>query len=109
MPGHVSSLGVDPEQWLLMQVAGINNLDTSVQVADFTLVPNPARERVTLRFSSPVESYLVHLSDSSGKILFSERSQSQHKVIDISRYSSGMYFIIVEIGNAHYPARFVKH
>jgi aminopeptidase N len=109
LPGQVSSLGVDPEQWMLMQVAGINNLDTTFHNADFTLVPNPARDKVTLRFNNPVESYLVHLSDSSGKILLSETSQLQHKVIDISRYSSGMYFIIVEIGNAHYPARFIKH
>ena len=109
MPGHVSSIGVDPEQWLLMEVAGINNLDITRQDADFTLVPNPARDRVTLRFSNPVESYLVHLSDSSGKILLSEKSQSQQKVIDIRSYPSGIYFIIVEIGNAHYPARFVKN
>src|SRR3990172_12466186 len=103
MPGHVSSIGVDPEQWLLMEVAGINNLDITRQDADFTLVPNPARDRVTLRFSNPVESYLAHLSDSSGKILLSEKSQSQQKVIDIRSYPSGIYFIIVEIGNAHYP------
>ncbi|HJZ39323.1 MAG TPA: M1 family aminopeptidase [Bacteroidales bacterium] len=109
MPGHVSSIGVDPEQWLLVEVAGINNLDITRQDADFTLVPNPARDRVTLRFSNPVESYLVHLSDSSGKILLSEKSQSQQKVIDIRSYPSGIYFIIVEIGNAHYPARFVKN
>jgi hypothetical protein len=109
MPGQVTSVSVDPDQWLLMENAGINNLEQIGEINEFTLVPNPARDKITLRFSNPVEPYKVLVADSSGKILLAEKSQSQHKIFDIGNYPGGMYFVIVEIGTAHYPARFIKN
>jgi aminopeptidase N len=108
LPGNVSSLQVDPENWLIMKVAGITQADVSENKRLFTLMPNPVSDRVNVIFNRPVEPYTIYLADTSGKILYTSRSAAQHFEIDVERYPRGLYFLIVAEENSIYPIKFVK-
>jgi len=109
MPGEVAAVEADPNHWLILSITGISRIgDISIH-SRYTLVPNPARDKISIYFNDPVEHYHLYLADASGRILYSEQSDSTHIVIDVNRFPKGLYFLIVEEKNALYPAKFVKN
>jgi aminopeptidase N len=106
--GQISSVIVDPHHWLLMDVTGVSRIGNE-QVTHFMLTPNPAREKITLYFTDPVNNYKLYLADSSGRILFSEGSNTSEKIIDVSKLAKGMYFVIINEKNEIYQTRFIKN
>jgi aminopeptidase N len=109
LPGEVSRLSIDPRHWLLMNVSNINQAISIDNQSHYLILPNPARDKITLRFAEPVDTYMIYLSDTSGKILYTEQSKSMRKTIDIEKLPKGMYFVIVNEKNLIYPARFIKN
>jgi aminopeptidase N len=109
LPGEVTRVSIDPRNWLLMNVSGVIRTIDAENPSRFVIIPNPARERITLRFTEPVDTYRIYLSDSSGKIIFTEQSKSVRKTIDINQLPKGMYFVIVNEKNLIYPAKFIKN
>jgi aminopeptidase N len=109
LPGNITSIVVDPKHWLLIDIAGITTTNNIENQIEFKVVPNPAREKVTLYFNNILDSYKIHLIDSSGQILYTEQSRSLHKTINVDSYPKGLYFIIVDINNTIYPAKFIKN
>ena len=109
MQGEVTAVQTDPNRWLILQIAGTSRIGKNSLHSRYTLVPNPARDKISISFTDPVEQYHLYLADASGRILYSEQSSSSHKVIDVNRFPKGMYFLIVEENNALYPVKFVKN
>jgi aminopeptidase N len=109
LPGEVTGLQVDPRHWLLMNVAGISQIASVKSASRFALVPNPARDKITLHFAEPVYDYIIYLTDASGKILYTEQSKSQRKTITIDTLPKGMYFVVVNEKNMIYPVKFIKN
>ncbi len=103
--GQVSSVNVDPNHWLLMNVDGVSRIGNH-QESHFVLTPNPAKDKITLHFADPVSNYKLYLSDASGRILFAEVANGSEKIIDVSKLSKGMYFVIVNEKNEIYPDPF---
>lgn len=107
LPGTADIVTIDPNRWLLFEVTDIYNTINDVPETRFKIVPNPAREKVNIYFDSQVGKYLLYLADSTGKILYSQESASQHIVIDLDNYPEGMYFIIIKEGNVIRHAKFI--
>jgi aminopeptidase N len=109
LPGNITSVEADPEHWLLIDIAGITNKYDLEKQIGFKLLPNPARKELTLYFNNNIDLYKVHVIDASGKIIYTEQSRSTRKTIDVDKYTKGLYFIIVEMNNTIYPAKFIKN
>jgi aminopeptidase N len=109
LPGEVTRIRVDPRYWLLMHLTGINQSNNDFDNSRYLVIPNPAQDKITLLFSEPVDTYMVYLADSGGKILFTEESKMQRKTIDIKGFPKGMYFVIVDEKKVIYPVKFIKN
>jgi aminopeptidase N len=107
LPGAVSSVSFDPRHWLLCKAAGLNNTKSEEVNTKFKVIPNPARDEVSIQFSGHLGNYMLYLADSTGKILDSKESESQNIMIDINNYPPGMYFIIIRNNNTFYHEKFV--
>ncbi len=107
LPGLVSSVKVDPNHWLLMDATEINI--GSEQESHFMLVPNPAKDEITLYFTLPVYDYKLYIADSSGRILHTETGNTPEKTIDVSKLAKGMYFVVVYEKKEFYQTRFIKN
>jgi hypothetical protein len=64
----------------------------------FMLLPNPARDKVTVLFSADNNrNYAIELTDVAGKILLNRKGLSSkgenNNTLDVSNYAKGMYFI----------------
>jgi hypothetical protein len=60
----------------------------------FKIYPNPATDRLFI--SSPEKAiYKIELIDSTGKVVYTDKEVSQSKLIDLSGFLSGLYFVQV--------------
>jgi len=107
LPGSVSSVAVDPHHWLLLEVTEVHHTGETDRETKFRVIPNPAKERVTVYYTSQVNSYTLYLADAAGKVLYSQPSAVQHTIIDISHYPAGLYFIIIKDQNIIHQAKFI--
>jgi aminopeptidase N len=107
LPGLVSSVKVDPHHWLLMDATEINI--GNEQESHFMLVPNPAKDEITLYFTLPVYDYKLYIADSSGRILHTETGNTPEKTIDVRKLAKGMYFVVVYEKKEFYQTRFIKN
>lgn len=60
--------------------------------SEFQVFPNPAKNLIYINFEKIVNSELIKIFDFSGKLVYSEIPRKTMP-IDISKYSSGFYFI----------------
>ena len=76
-------------------VTGINDLP-SVSNSEFVEVfPNPAKNKLFLRFINNINSFEAKLININGDILL----KSNNKEIDVSGLQPGIYFLNVQAGN----------
>lgn len=73
-------------------------VDASKKWLNCLVFPNPAKNKFTLEYDSPVsENIAVNLYDINGRVLLSDSwnvsPQTNRKSIDINSFSSGVYFI----------------
>jgi len=67
--------------------------------------PNPTNGIVNLKFMKELDGATMLVTDGSGKTVFSERNVKipvGSKLIDLSTYQNGLYFISIESGNVKY-------
>lgn len=70
--------------------------------AGFSMVPNPAKNSVTLKSTSDVIASTIELYDLSGKLLLSKNAEiTQENIIPIENLSSGMYMVSVTDSNGN--------
>ena len=63
--------------------------------ASLSLYPNPASDQITIT-SKSVGITSVHISDISGKLVYTEENNSLlSKTINVSNYSQGVYFVTI--------------
>jgi hypothetical protein len=68
----------------------INELDNNIS---FKVYPNPAIDKLTIEFENPEnKKLLLELKSYTGALVYSEYI-IQEKTINISEYSSGLYFV----------------
>jgi hypothetical protein len=90
--------------YILSQSDACSKPSTGVEVIEmpgqFRVFPNPAKEKVTLRYFLSREHFIeVHVLDLSGRLLMMEKFLSQNGMnendIDLNRIAGGIYFIEV--------------
>jgi hypothetical protein len=106
LPGNVTSIQPDPGNWLLIDFASITNLDDGIGKG-FRILPNPAKDKVTIRLEDPVSKFSLYVANTEGKILTRLDSSGQNEEIDVRRYPSGMYFVIIRYGQTTRYGKFI--
>lgn len=74
---------------------GIENIDAF----NTKVTPNPAKGIFNVYFNAPSHVYTVSVYNTIGdRIYFTENNSSEevHEVIDLSNYSNGMYYLVIE-------------
>ena len=92
----------------------LNNQTTNVtdefNSIKIDMYPNPARNNVTLRFSTlPKMGTRIILTDITGKQLLSREVQSTHEVLNIQSYPTGIYFVKTIIGDKYRVNKLIKN
>jgi aminopeptidase N len=107
LPGNITQVQVDPRRWLLLEMGGINHILPDAKEALFKLIPNPAKEKVTIQMRENIGDHALYLIDSSGRILMTRTSKAQSVEIDVRNYTPGMYFVIIRENNSVHPEKFI--
>jgi hypothetical protein len=98
MPEKVTALQADPNHWLLINISDISVLPEIQSESGFTIVPNPARERITVRLDQPARRYKIYIVNAEGRIMYARESGLQQEVIPVNSYPSGFYFVLIHNG-----------
>lgn len=70
--------------------------NVSKNVLDFILQPVPAKEYITINFTKNIDG-TAKILDITGKLLEKfELNRESHKQIDVSQFSGGLYFMLIE-------------
>ena len=76
-----------------------------------SIYPNPANDNITIELSS--DCHTIEIYDSFGRMMMSQQvaeTLSQQLVdVDISKYPSGLYLVVVKNDNNRYYKRIVKN
>ncbi len=75
---------------------------------NFYLLPNPAKDILTISSKEPLRNAHVEIYDISGRALHRSLMNGTSKVIDVSAYSSGMYLIKINGTKNIMTAKWVK-
>ena len=73
-------------------VLGIND----ARLLNFTMYPNPCDNKVSFQLPSDIDKAQVTIFDYLGKSLLEQNISTSNKNIDISNFSSGIYFIRIQ-------------
>jgi len=88
---------------------GIASINTETGI---TLAPNPAKDLITISISSTQKQEQMHLAvfDLYGRVVYQSAFHTPHSKfhLDVSGFSSGVYFIKVISGEKHDFGKFIK-
>jgi aminopeptidase N len=107
LPGNAKNIRVDPDKWLLIKVAGVNNLSRRDPGKRFYLAPNPASNKVGIYFEDKVPETRIYVIDSVGKILFTDTSRDFPLMVDLKGYKPGSYIVIAQYEDRIFSEKFV--
>ena len=100
LTGSVTSIGVDPNNWILNKV-GANTKDITLNaselIADAPMVfvgPNPTSDALNIYLYNNDQAS-VEVIDITGKMMLSQ-SINTHAEFDISKYANGIYTVTVK-------------
>jgi len=106
----LSDLGVPfPQIGFAMIIEGIPNalsIQETIKASDINLFPNPTRDLVQLQYASPIVIKQVEIYNLLGKRM--EFTYSNN-IIDLSRFSSGIYIITIETNKGQLTKRLIKN
>lgn len=85
-----------------------------IEVNSLRLIPNPAQNRVSLKFTGfdPIETAIIELFDISGKSVMAKNSfqfENNEAVLDIQNLSSGVYHLSVQNSEVNEVVKLVVH
>ena len=104
----VDSIQIDPDQWMVKEIASVNGINLSATGSIFEVFPNPAGSEITVKtgFSAP---YKVNLLSLSGEELLKVSSKEQTVKINVRDLKSGVYLVQVLIREKQYAQKLIKH
>lgn len=110
---EVVDISFDPEGWLLDQ--SVYNPGLPVGVAEVEnpvaiyVHPNPAKDQINVTVHGFSKSCLISIINVDGLMMFSGMLDQKTKVIDISSFADGIYFINVVTDDGLKVRKFVKY
>lgn len=110
----IESRNLTEEEKALLRAKGVAGLDQELKLEDLRVFPNPATDRVWLRFTAADRGDLrVLLHDATGERVYEESITGfqgrYERAIDLSDKASGSYFIVVQQQGRAATAKVVKH
>ena len=100
LTGTVTSIGVDPNNWILNKV-GTNTHDIALNASELEtdapmvfVGPNPTSDALNIYLYNN-EQASVEVIDITGKLMMTQKINS-HSEFDISKYANGIYTVIVK-------------
>lgn len=93
----VTGITVDPNNWTMEKVSSISvNIENPELPVFFSMGPNPVENNLNIYFLNPTQKQRqIHISDISGKLIYSESSFLDRISIDLSHFTKGVYFVAV--------------
>jgi aminopeptidase N len=107
VPAAISNVQIDPRHWLLQEFTVTKLVDPDKREIRLKIIPNPAKEKITVQLHNSSGNCSLYLIDSMGKILVTIENLIQNNEIGISQYTPGIYFVIIKDNNRLYPEKFV--
>ncbi len=109
----IAARSLSEEEKALLRARGVAGLDQELQLEDLRVFPNPASDRVWLRFTAPGRGDLrVLLHDATGERVYEESIMGfqgrYERAIDISDKAAGSYFIVIQQEGRAATAKVVK-
>jgi aminopeptidase N len=109
MPLRIKNIRLDPDNWLLFNNNGVNNLSSFEKDEKLYLAPNPALNKVTIHFDLAGKDVDIFIVDSSGKTLTQMKADSFPLEMSIGSYSSGAYVVLIKEDERLYSSKFIKN
>lgn len=75
---------------------------------DLRIFPNPAKDKINLRFNANGREVIIDVFDHTGKWILSKEMKNEEMAIDIAGLSKGMYYIRLLSSGRTVTKRFVK-
>jgi hypothetical protein len=87
---------------------------TALDIFDVCIQPNPFRNKTVIRFQSYVcNKIIIHVFNSLGKTIIYSRKElitsNSETILDLSNYSSGIYFVCINVDNFCIIKKIIKH
>lgn len=84
------------------------DFENDYQDIDFTISPNPAKNKLNITLPSGVPSAKVSVFNVLGKLVYSGEISNFNGSINISNWNSGVYLVKVNTNNLTKTKRFIK-
>ncbi len=97
IPGTVTAISVDPNNWILNKVIGpahdltLTGIHENENQVGIEIYPNPTKDKLFIS-TSKIGTYTVSVYDITGKIVKSQ-NVSQNETIDLNSIENGLYFV----------------
>jgi acetyl esterase/lipase len=98
------SLTIDGSDQMIQVSLSILTAIKTLKSESFKVYPNPANKMVQIEIPNKTQVYHLQIIDLNGKELFNQTDLTHTFRIDVSQYSSGIYFIILR-NDSHYLSR----
>ena len=85
--------------------SGLKNI---IDYPSSQIYPNPAKNYVTISFSSPIGKYNVAIYNLTGELVYKSDASSQNFNIDISSLNSGMYMLVIKNNESLFSHKLIK-
>ncbi|MEI6815142.1 MAG: T9SS type A sorting domain-containing protein [Bacteroidota bacterium] len=110
--GHHGALGT-PDYWVVKlapdTAAGINEIKIAESISVY---PNPASTSITIHSQLEIMNYELRITDVFGRVVYRENIRANDTQLDVSRWSSGVYFYEVRGSGLQIPTsirgKFIK-
>jgi hypothetical protein len=87
---------------------GLNKKDEATQGIIQTVYPQPSQEKVHIKLYHNRNEIKLYLYDVSGKLLISAASKDEVVTLDLTNFSTGIYFLKAESGNKTETKKLIK-
>ena len=111
IPYQINSIMVDPENWLVKKIIGVNYIsDFRIDKSQlFMIWPNPAGDQLNIKFENMGWDHLVTISDLSGKILTRFLTRDNQVQLPLDFLPQGIFLIKVDEYGRQSVQKFVKN
>lgn len=110
IPYDITSLEVDPDNWILNQVASISYIPggEASETRDIGIFPNPFTDKLQVSLESYQGIKIISILDISGKEMIRVKTGGDAIQIDGSKLSQGLYFLRIQGDNNSIIRKIIK-
>jgi hypothetical protein len=85
-------------------ITGINDINADTK---FTIFPNPAHDFIEIDFDEDYQGFIQVFSE-RGQLVLTQKANDKVNIIDVTGFSTGVYFIKIQIDNKIHSQKIIK-